>query len=745
MPTRHGFQASGFDAASRHRPVADVLRTLLHIIVLTAYGCLGASAGKGTPPAAESPPVILSEFLAENRSGLMDDDGDHSDWVELFNRSGSAVNLLGWSLTDDDRSLRKWVFPETILAPGRFLVLFASGKERRSPSRPLHTNFKLAKKGGYLGLVKPDGESIASAFSPAYPAQRSDIAYGLPESFFQARRRPDGGYDAALPLWTFLPLPTPGASNLPGAGTSVLAPVFSLPSGLYGHAIQVSLSPVPSGVRVFCSTDGTHPSPTNGLLYSQPLTLKQSTVLRAVAYGIESLPSPATEVTYLIESSVRTQTGEGLLRFWGEREGKPVVADYEMDPEVLGGVSSQGLHEALLSLPSLCLNIDPADLFSSERGIYSNPMQNGGDWERAATLEILPWRGELGSRVDCGVRIQGGWNRRPEESPKHAFRIVFKKRYGPSTWKHSLFGGQGEEFDELILRAGCNNSWLHWSSDERRHGDYLRDQWMRETYAALGQVSAKGRFVHLYLNGLYWGVYNCVERPAAGFVRSHMGGKASDYEVRNADHILEGSTNAWGSMLARANKGLEDAGEFAAICEVLDLPCFIDYLLLNLFAGNADYDRSSNWYAFRPSRPGGLFRFVVWDGERTLEEASSNTLDYDDDESPPRLFQKLRGNDTFRARFAERARQLLAPGGALSVAECQARYSRLADSIEKAMLLESARWGDYRRDVHPYKTPPYELYTVEKHWRPEVRRLIDDYFPARCAEFARQLKAAGLL
>src|SRR4026207_219231 len=105
-----------------------------------------------------------------------------------------------------------------------------------------------------------------------------------------------------------------------------------------------------------------------------------------------------------------------------------------------------------------------ADLFESDHGIYAHPMENGNEWERHASIEMINTNGNRVFQVNCGVRIQGGWNRRPEESPKHAFRLVFKKKYGPGKLKYPIFGKDGSrEFDSLILRAGCNNSWLHWS------------------------------------------------------------------------------------------------------------------------------------------------------------------------------------------------------------------------------------------------------------------------------------------
>ena len=119
-------------------------------------------------------------------------------------------------------------------------------------------------------------------------------------------------------------------------------------------------------------------------------------------------------------------------------------------------------------------------------------------------------------------------------------------------------------------------------------------------------------------------------------------------------------------------------------------------------------------------------------------------LAFDAPDSPPRLFSRLRRIPRFQRLFAERARRHLTRDGILTPGPASARYRLLAQSIELAVVAESARWGDYRRDAHPYKTGPYELYTRDDHWRPEIARLSKEYFPARTAEVIRQLAAAGL-
>jgi hypothetical protein len=516
----------------------------------------------------------------------------------------------------------------------------------------------------------------------------------------------------------------------------------SVSSGFFESAFDLRFDAAEPGVDICVTMDGSPPAPGNSVANGKPLRVERSGVYRAAAFKGGKQVGRIETRTFLFLRDVLAQTGAGFPKTWGINDGKPVHADYEMDPEIVNDPKSfADLPAGLREIPSLSLVLDPRDLFDPKRGIYSNPKETGSGWERPANLEFIGADGRSLFQTGCGARIQGGWNRRPEESPKHAFRIVFRKKYGVARLRFPLFGTDApDRFDELILRAGCNNTWLHWSGEERRRGDYIRDQWMRDSYRAMGHPSARGLFAHLYLNGLYWGVYNLTERPAAAFAASHFGGKSAEYDSRNGDHILEGDSAAWDRMLALANGGLRGEREYQAIGEMIDLPAFADYMILNLYGANGDWDRGSNWYAARRRAPGGKFHFFVWDGERTLESPDADTFAFDDDQSPPRLFHKLRENGEFRRLFMERVRLHTSGNGVLAPTPAAERYRKWTGTLDRAIVAESARWGDYRRDAHPYKTGPYELYTREEHWRPEVRRILDDYFPRRAAVFLKKLQ-----
>ena len=141
--------------------------------ILAFFTLLAAS------PAAWSQTVLISEFLASNDDGLADEDGDFEDWIELYNQGEISVNLGGWYLSDDPENPTRWSFPAIELSAGGYLVLFASGKDRRDPAANLHTNFKLGSSGEYLALIRPDAATIEHEYSPLYPRQRENISYGL--------------------------------------------------------------------------------------------------------------------------------------------------------------------------------------------------------------------------------------------------------------------------------------------------------------------------------------------------------------------------------------------------------------------------------------------------------------------------------------------------------------------------------------------------------------------------------------
>ena len=242
--------------------------------------------------------IIVSEFLADNKNGIRDDFGERSDWIELLNRGGEAVSLLGWSLTDESDNPAKWRFPNVTIAPNSYLLVWASGRALANPSSALHTNFRLSIEGEYLGLADPDGR-IVSEFAPVYPPQRQDISYG------RDRTSPD--------LTGYFATPTPGAGNaLTGPGFAP-DPVFSIKGGVYAaSSLSLSLS-APSGTIRY-TLDGTTPTGSS-TAYTAPLAISSSLIVQARVFQAGLLPSTIVVETYNL-------LGTGVAGFSSDQIGR---------------------------------------------------------------------------------------------------------------------------------------------------------------------------------------------------------------------------------------------------------------------------------------------------------------------------------------------------------------------------------------------------------------------------------------
>jgi hypothetical protein len=133
-------------------------------------------------PGSSSADIIITEFMASNNSVIDDEDGDSSDWIEIYNTGPAIVNLDGFYLTDDQTDLTKWRIPNVTIAVEDFLIVFASAKDRDDPDSELHTNFRLSASGDYVGLIDSDGTTVLSEFGPDFPEQFEDVSYGLEQT-----------------------------------------------------------------------------------------------------------------------------------------------------------------------------------------------------------------------------------------------------------------------------------------------------------------------------------------------------------------------------------------------------------------------------------------------------------------------------------------------------------------------------------------------------------------------------------
>jgi hypothetical protein len=394
-------------------------------------------------PGMSTPDVVIHEFVASNLTGLKDATGQAEDWIELHNRGTIPARLLGWSLSDDARWPDQWILPDVTIPAGGYLVVFASGQDRRDPAGGLHTNFKMSRSGEYLALHGPElPREVVDELAPRYPEQRGDTSYG---------RDTTGA-------WRYFSTPTPGAPNGVSSIVGITEPPqFSAERGFYPQGFHLHLSAEP-GAEIRYTMNGQEPT-AGSSLYTGPIAISGSRIVRAVTFRAGHLPSVPVTHTYLV-----------------------------------------GTTSGVRSLPAMSLVTDHAHLWGATGIMETNPRnttQRGRAWERPVSVEYFRSTDHEGFQADAGLRIQGGDYVRQRYDPsgslpfsKYSFRLYFRGDYGARQLEYRLFPEVPlEAFDRVVLRAGMND----------HSNPFLIDELVRRLFAATGQVSSRGTFVNLFL------------------------------------------------------------------------------------------------------------------------------------------------------------------------------------------------------------------------------------------------------
>jgi hypothetical protein len=542
--------------------------------------------------------------------------------------------------------------------------------------------------------------------------------------------------------------PTPGQTNGGGFLGSVAGLAFSVNRGFYSNPFAVAISCPTAGVSIRYTLDGSTPSEVQGALYTGPIPVNTTTTLRAVAYRTGWKSSAVDTHTYLFAASVLSQPANPVG--WPSRWVGTVTfdayinwSDYEMDPQIIGAPNhlANAVRAALTNIPTLSLVTDVKHLFDPSIGIYTNPREEGIGWERPVSAELIHPDGSTGFQINCGIRVQGGGSRGPSSTPKHSLRLLFKGIYGPTKLDYPLFAGsEVGSFDTIHLRAVYNNAWTKLESDQRARAQYNQDQFARDLQQAVGQKSVNGNVCHLYINGLYWGLYHPGERPDAAWAAAHFGGQVDEWDALNAGTPVDGDTAAWSDMWSRANQNLADwqnYTNFTALCDVTSLS---DYLIVMHYVDIQDWD-SKNTYAVRRRAPGETFKFLCWDSERALERPTGGSaLSVNNNLRPSGLFHRAQASAEFRLHFADRVHKHFFHDGAMTPSRATNLWLQRSDIIDTVIAAESARWGDFRQERGQTTT----IYTPAEHYFPYQQNLLTNFFPGRTAFILNEYQARGL-
>ncbi|KKL84884.1 hypothetical protein LCGC14_1960270, partial [marine sediment metagenome] len=451
------------------------------------------------------------------------------------------------------------------------------------------------------------------------------------------------------------------------------------------------------------------------------LNLTGTTTLRVMAHKIGWEPTNIDTHTYIFMADVLSQPASppGWPSTWDSGR----AAHYPMESALVAAYGAD-LVQGMQDIPTLSLVTDQKYLFHPSTGIYLNPYDKGAAWERPVSVELINPDGSEGIQVDAGIRMQGMSGR---SNIKKSFRLIFREQlaaypegYGSPKLNYALFPDSPvDSFDHLVLRAGYNDSIFGGGNAQ-----YTRDLWAHRTYGDMGQATLYGNYVHLYINGLYWGLYNPIDRLKAAWASDHMGGeKDSDWDVWKANSVADGGSAALSTLMNISNGG----GAYGAITNWQayedfkqwgDVDAIADYAILNYFAGTGDWRDGVNYGAARKREDGAGYKPVLWDAENVLENINTNNTG--SSAAPVALHRRLLANPDYRLLVADRIHKHMFNGGAMTVAANQARYAALTDELELAIMGELVRWQD---------VTAYGFTTTQ--WQNERNRIINTHFAAR--------------
>jgi hypothetical protein len=574
----------------------------------------------------------------------------------------------------------------------------------------------------------------------------------------------------------FTPL-TPRAPNGAGLLGLVADTRFSVDRGFYDTPFSVAITCATPGATIYWTTNGSAPSPTNGQAYSAPIAVARTTFLRAAAFLTNHVPSDVDTHTYIFLEQVLQQSNSqpGYPTTW--QASYP--ADYGMDPNVVNHpVYGLTISNDLRSIPTLSIVSDHNGMWSSATGIYPNSTSTGPAWERAASVELIDGDGSTEFSINCKIEMHGNASRDNVRTPKHSMRLSFNSEVGPTKLRYDWFGGDVETHDGIVLRScGFVDGWAGRYSDTGTYTSsetgetfrglryrpentcYLRDVWVKDSFRDMSWTASRSAFVHLYINGLYWGLYEPSERINASYFTEHHGGPEGAWDVLVGHDsggppvVVDGSVADWQAVLNLVNTGIASEAAYQAIAERVDIDNLIDYMMLHIFAESEDWPHH-NWYVAHRRATNGLpaTKFVcsVWDQELTLDRfvrrdrtnvGSSGGEVY----SPGRVYQQLRAWPEFRRQFGDRVHQHLFNDGALTPSNNVARLLAKAAVIRDAVVGESARWGDAREFPTPGNTVGTgKTFTRDEWWQPEIDKLATNFFQKLTRDNVARLRAASL-
>ena len=584
--------------------------------------------------------------MSDNESMIVvDEDGEYPDWIEIYNSGSTSINLKGYHLSDDEDETDKWSFPEIILQPQSFLLIYASGKDRHFGNY-LHTNFKISRDGEYLVLSDAQGHILD---------ELPEIALDEDESY---GKLPDGGAENVI-----LPIPTPGTSN--NIENRLL---FSHNPGFYDQQFELSITSLLEDA-VYYTTDGSEPTP-ESMVYSAPILLKNNTSSPNIWCEIPSSPAQNLISNHAWQSPGKLVDKANILRIASFKNGQKTSATYTLTFLIDENAFLK------YDMPVISLVTDGKNLFDDETGIYvpgnlydeDDPEWTGNYFtdervsERPVHMEIFSPDGKIELSQNAGVRIHGGKTR---HAAQKSLKLYARKEYGDKFFRYPLMPQNGvEKYERFVLQT----SMAAWGGET-----VIKDVFAHEIVRDMNFEKMDYQPAVVFINGEYWGIHHIRDRVDEEYLAYTTGLDIDSLEIeRIGNGHFRALTEYFEDNIPIDNQ------DFEYISTQMDIEAFIDYNIAQMYLRNYDWP-SNNSMHWRPKRPNGKWRWIFFDIDGgfndpyyNMLEHNTNTdesIDWPNDPESTFFFRSLIENELFQEQFLDRYKYLIENDFQTSVAK----------------------------------------------------------------------------
>lgn len=630
--------------------------------------------------------VYISEFGGSTGSVA-------SDWVEIYNSTGSAVSLAGYGLSNNPKNPAKWVFPDISIEPGEYLLLYATGSADKAQKKNLKLNFNISSTGETLFFFDPGGKLIDKLSAGRMRSGQSYGRDGSDNRFYYAE-------------------PTPGAQNGKGYEGITQLPAFSVTPGIYDNAVTVAIT-AGEGETIRYTTDCTTPNASSEV-YSGELSISKNSVIRAAAFRDGYLSGDVATATYLFRSD-------------GVNHALPVVT-LVTDPDNLWN-SKTGIYATGDQFdPDAASYADTLKSATYYQAKFATEEQVDTIWEKPAAFSLFDDNGKQVFTQNVGIRIAGSFGRGRAQK---GFNVIARKEYGKGSMEYPFFENRPyTEYKAVVLRAGAQDQNRSKIRDELASG-LLEGTDINILYQAY-------RPTVLYLNGEYWGVYFMKEKRNRFFVAQHENTENNvDLAIgKGFKQRTYGDNSDWVSLYEYATShDLSSAEAYAYVSERMDVDSFRDYMIAEIYNGNTD---TYNFQYYRLK--GGKWKFIFYDFCWGFQSPGHETLAFRMGKTPSdvcsaKLFAAMLQNKGWRDSFCRRFAELL--NTAFAPERVSALIEELYGYVEPEIKREREKFN--KDTFMGVKQPNTNLGTYEG-FQSEISKL-KDFAQKRPEELKRQLQS----